>query len=85
MKLSGETVRKTIFSVVLAAAGACLLLPLAVANKNFIPDWTFKGSSTSSFRSLGDADWRADNGEIVGAPRAASGGWLILDKPLQDV
>jgi hypothetical protein len=33
---------------------------------------------------LGDAQWRAENGEIVGIPKTTEGGWLILDKPLQD-
>jgi hypothetical protein len=70
---------------VLAIAGAFLLLPRAGANKNFVPDWTFKGSSLGQWRTLGDADWRAENGEIVGTPKTAEGGWLILDKPLQDV
>ncbi len=55
------------------------------ANKNFVPDWTFQGSSLGNWRTLGDVDWRAENGEIVGKPRAPEGGWLILDKPLQDV
>lgn len=59
-------------------------LPL-LANKNFVADWTFRGSSLRQFRTLGDADWHAENGEIVGVPRSAKGGWLILDKPLQDV
>ena len=57
----------------------------ALANRNFVPDWTFKGSSLSAYRTLGSADWRVENGEIVGTPRAPEGGWLILDKPLQDV
>jgi hypothetical protein len=70
---------------ILVAGGICLLMRPAAANKNFVPDWTFKGSSLASFRTLGNADWRAENGEIVGTPRAAGGGWLILDKPLQDV
>src|SRR5580698_3066477 len=69
---------------VLAIAGVFLLLPRAGANKNFVPDWTFKGSSLGQFRILGGADWRAENGEIVGTPKTAEGGWLILDKPLQD-
>ena len=30
---------------IVAAAGALLMLPPAGANKNFVPDWTFKGSS----------------------------------------
>jgi len=62
----------------------CLLVPGAGGNKNFVPDWTFKGSSLGSFRMLGDAQWRAENGEIVGVPKTPEGGWLILDKPLQD-
>src|SRR5208283_2445041 len=69
---------------VLAIVGTCLLLPRAGGNKNFVPDWTFKGSSLGSFRMLGDAQWRAENGEIVGIPKTTEGGWLILDKPLQD-
>lgn len=69
----------------LAVAGLGLLMRPASANKNFIPDWTFKGSSIGAFRTLGDADWKAENGEIVGTPRTAAGGWLILDQALQDV
>jgi hypothetical protein len=29
---------------------------------------------------LGDADWRADQGEIIGAPKRESGDWLVLDR-----
>jgi hypothetical protein len=76
---------KKIGVAILAALGAFLVLRPAAANKNFVPDWTFKGSSLASFRTIGDAEWRAENGEIVGTPRAPSGGWLILDRPLQDV
>ncbi len=77
--------RKRIGYGVLLAAGVASLLRPVSANKNFVADWTFQGSSLSSFRTLGEASWRAENGEIVGTPRAPSGGWLIFDKPLQDV
>src|ERR1041385_538861 len=70
---------------VLATAGALLLLPRAGANKNFTADWSFQGSSLTAMRTLGDAGWRAENGEIVGTPKSPDGGWLILDRPLQDV
>jgi hypothetical protein len=50
------------------AAGAFLLLTPAGANRNFVPDWTFKGSSLGAWRRLGAAEWRAENGEIVGTP-----------------
>ena len=71
---------------ILAVARAHVhLLPRAGANRNFVPDWTFQGSSLGSARTLGSAQWRAENGEIIGTPKTAEGGWLILDKPLQDV
>jgi hypothetical protein len=63
----------------------CLLLPRAGANKNFVPDWTVKGSSLGAARTVGNAPGRAENGEIIGAPKGAEGGWLILEQPLQDV
>ena len=35
---------------------------------------------------VGDADWTAQNGEIVGkAKPGTSGGWLVMDKSFQDV
>ncbi len=54
-------------------------------NKNFAPDWTFQGSALTGWHALGEADWRAENGEIVGTPKSAAGGWLVLDKAFQDV
>jgi hypothetical protein len=77
--------RNRIYYGILGLAGTVLLISPAAANKNFVPDWTFKGSSLGQWRTLGGADWRAENGEIVGTPKTAEGGWLILDKPLQDV
>ena len=76
---------KPIACGLVAVAGVFLLLSPAKANKNFPPDWTFKGSSIASFKSVGDADWRAENGEIIGTPKSAEGGWLLLDHPTQDI
>ena len=76
--------RKKVGGGILALAAFLLLRP-AGANKNFVADWTFKGSSLGSWKTLGNADWHAENGEIVGKPKTADGGWLILDTPLQDV
>ena len=42
--------------------------------------FTFSGSALSGFHSLGDASWRAQNGEIIGTPKQPSGGWLVLDR-----
>ncbi len=67
-----------------SVAGMFLWTLQAAANRNFIPDWSFQGSSLGQFRTLGDVDWHAENGEIIGLPRSPAGGWLILDRPLQD-
>jgi hypothetical protein len=70
--------------LVAAIAGvlACASLPSA-ASKNFLPDVVFKGSSLAGWHVLGRADWRAQNGEIIGRPNP--GGWLVLDRAYQDV
>ena len=34
---------------------------------------------------LGQADWRAEKGELIGTPKSASGGWLVLDNSYQDI
>jgi hypothetical protein len=39
---------KQIACASLAIGTTCLLLPRAVANKNFVPDWTFQGSSLAT-------------------------------------
>jgi hypothetical protein len=77
--------RKQIVCGTVVATGIVLLMRPASANRNFVADWTFKSSSLARFRSIGDADWHAENGEIVGKPRTTTGGWLILDKPLEDI
>ncbi len=73
-----------------AAAAACAVAFLATppqigtaASKNFVPDVVFKGSTLTGWKPLGDASWRAENGEIVAAPKA--GGWLVSDRAYQDV
>ena len=51
----------------------------------FAPDWTFKGSALTGMQQVGQAKWRAENGEIIGTPTSPDGGWLLLDKGYQDV
>src|SRR5918992_3597974 len=55
------------------------------ANKNFIPDWTFTGSSLADAEQLGAAKWTARNGEVIGTPSSPDGGWLLFKNPGQDV
>lgn len=55
------------------------------ASTNFTPDVVFRGSNLASWRPIGQVSWRAENGEIVGTPSAATGGWLLADRSYQDV
>ena len=75
--------RRALYAVVIAVA--CAVGPEA-ARWNFIPDWTFKGSDLGSdWTVVGQATWKAANGELVGTPTAPEGGWLVLNRVLQDV
>ena len=38
------------------------------ANTNFVPDYLFSGSKLTGWHPLGAAEWRAENGEIIGVP-----------------
>src|SRR5690242_59809 len=51
----------------------------------FIPDVTFRGSALTGWQPMGDATWKAENGEIVGTPTQPGGGWLVWNQPYQDV
>ena len=55
------------------------------ANHDFIADVTFKGSSLNGWHTLGQAAWRADNGEIIADAKGSAGGWLVLDRSYQDL
>ena len=73
-------------SVLSLAAGLSLVIGLAAAlggqgpANEFKPDTTFTGSALTGWTPLGAADWQAQDGEIIGRPRAGGqGGWLVLD------
>ena len=48
-----------------------------------MPDLVFMGSTLTGWKPFGDADWRAQNGEIIGVPKG--GGWLVAERAYQDV
>src|SRR5947209_7549580 len=62
-----------------------LLSAIFAATHEFIPDFAFKGSSLTGWHTVGQAAWRAENGEIVGTPQTPAGGWLMMDRGYQDV
>lgn len=65
--------------------GLLLLAPIFGVGPTFTPDSAFKGSSLIGWHVLGQADWRAQNGELIGSAKQESGGWLVLDRSFQDV
>ena len=71
--------------VVIVIACVTALEHAAHANRNFIPDWTFTGSSLADAEQLGDARWTAQNGELTGTPSSPDGGWLLFKNAGQDV
>ncbi|HEV2273713.1 MAG TPA: family 16 glycoside hydrolase, partial [Acidobacteriaceae bacterium] len=71
--------------LLVAAFALSSVTPMFGAGPSFHPDKTFAGSSLAGWHTLGQADWRAENGELTGTPKAASGGWLMLDHSYQDV
>lgn len=71
-------------SCIAALAVLLLVAPVFGAGPTFLPDARFQGSNLSGWHTLGQAGWRAENGEIIGTPKQG-GGWLVLDRSYQDV
>jgi hypothetical protein len=51
------------------------------AQKDFVPDTVFKGSTLTGWHTVGGANWTAKDGQVT----AAEGGWLVSDQKYQDV
>lgn len=56
----------------------------ALHGPSFVPDSKFSGSTLAGWHVVGKAEWRAENGEIVGNGTAGSG-LLVLDHSFQDI
>src|SRR5580700_10741368 len=69
---------------VAAVSAAIVWVLYAAVPGEFRPDSTFKGSSLTGWHQLGNATWKAANGVLTGTPTSPDGGWLILDKTMQD-
>jgi hypothetical protein len=52
---------------------------------SFQPDFTMNGANLNGWHPFGQADWRAEQGEIVGTPKQGGSGWLISDHSYQDI
>lgn len=66
------------------AAVTALAIPLLAVGPSFKPDAVVKGSSLAGWHTLGQAEWKIQNGEITGTAKSSKGGWLVLDRSLQD-
>src|SRR5262245_24461206 len=76
---------KRAYLMAVAAIPLLLMLPVSGAGPTFRADYKFTGTALTAFKPVGQADWKVQNGEIVGTPKDANGGWLLLDaKGFQD-
>jgi hypothetical protein len=57
--------------------------PAVLQGPSFVPDAKFHGSTLSGWHVMGQAEWSADNGELIGKGTAGPG-WLVLDHSYQD-
>jgi hypothetical protein len=67
------------------AVGLLCAVPVFAAGPSFTPDATFHGSNLTGFHALGQANWRAENGELIGTPQNGGTGWLMSNRSFQDV
>jgi hypothetical protein len=72
--------------IVLASAQTASNDTLSEFTLSFQPDHSFKGSSLRGWHVLGDAEWQAKDGDLIGKAKPNSnGGWLVLDSGYQDI
>ena len=76
--------RLRLFQLFAFVTFASLTIPSAPAQKDFVPDYAFKGTSLTGWNTLGGAAWKATNGTIEGSGTPSSG-WLVSDRKFQDV
>ena len=70
--------------LLLAVSTLLSSLQVFAGGPSFHPDTTFTGSSLAGWHTVGGAQWRAENGELIGTPKQG-GGWLMLDRAYQDI
>ncbi len=74
--------RRWIYGII--AAFVLVEVASAAGPSHFKANPAFNGTTLAGWHPVGQADWRVENGEIVGTPKAPGGGWLVLDKSYQD-
>src|ERR1700676_1347042 len=70
---------------ILTVLRSLILYQVWAAEPTFTVGSTFKGSSLKGWHVLGQADWKAQNGELTGKAKDGGSGWLVLDQGFQDI
>jgi len=61
-----------------------VIMAATLTAQHYRTDTKYPATSLAGWHVLGEAEWRAQNGEYVGTAKGPSGGWLVLDQSLQD-
>src|SRR6188768_530129 len=80
--MAGRGIR--IAGVVAVATLAAVWVGAQGPANDFVPDSTFSGSTLAGWHTLGAAQWKAQNGELIGTASGGAG-WLVLDASYQDL
>ncbi len=71
---------RTITAVAALLCISGLMAAQAPSSRQTVEQRVFNGTSLTGWHTLGGAEWRVDNGAIVGTVRNGADGWLILDE-----
>src|SRR5579862_2936100 len=67
----------------LAAGAFVILVSFATgqvpSGRQSVAERVFNGSTLAGWHTVGSAEWRVEQGAIVGTVRNGSDGWLVLD------
>lgn len=77
--------KKLVVGFISAMCGLSMASRALATGPNFVADYTLKGDTLQGWHALGQAEWRAQNGEVIGTPKGPEGGWLVLDRSFADV
>jgi hypothetical protein len=72
------------FQLLAAAITMIGFTPVFATGPDFHPDTTVSGKNLDGWHTLGQANWHAEDGEIVGTP-GSGGGWLVFNHSYQDI
>jgi hypothetical protein len=61
------------------------VVPIFATGPSFPSDATMSGMNMKDWHTWGQADWHAQNGELIGTPGANGGGWLVFNHSYQDI